>query len=183
MGAAALLSFVTRTSWTRAVVDKTKKKGPSGKPGPAKKAINIVAVVQLAIALTGLGVSQILRPTLHPLHTPYSHPDQPVRILSSVRSVTGIVTVGETVPINYSLGSKKADEAHGTFSDARYLRVDHSLIGGVWIGSKIASLDGIEPPSQDANGTRLGDSIYSTFVIQEAARLVSGTSPKTALTM
>jgi hypothetical protein len=166
-------------------VDKNNKKAPSGKPGPARAitTINIVPVVQLAVALAALGISHILRPTLHPLYTPYTHPTEPVRILSSYRSVTGIVTVGETIPIHYNLASKEADAAHAMLADARYLRVDHSLIGGLWVGSKVASLDGVEPPSKDANGTRLGDTIYSTFVIQEAARLVKGISPKKALTM
>lgn len=54
----------------------------------------------------------------------------------------------------------------------RYLRASHSLLGGVWIGSSIASLDGV-PSRTDQAGTPLGDSIYSTFVLQEAVRLVS----------
>ena len=40
----------------------------------------------------------------------------------------------------------------------RYLRADHSLLGGVWVGDK-------------AFGNEIGDSIYSAFVLQEAIRL------------
>jgi hypothetical protein len=175
--------WAARVSFTKQVADKTKKKGPAAKPGPTKKTLNVLNIGKLVVALSALGISLFIRPTLHPLNTPFTHPTKPVRILSSARSVTGLVTVGETIPINFSLGSEEADKAHELLADARYLRVDHSLIGGVWIGRKVASLDGKEPPAKDVNGTHLGDSIYSTFVIQEAARLVSGTNPRNALTM
>jgi hypothetical protein len=132
-----------------------------------------VNMVKLAVgALLGFA-SYSTRPGLHPLTTPWTHPTQPVRILSSVQSVTGLVVVGE-VPAS----------APGEIADARYLRVDHSLLGGVWTGEKVAILSGSTPPTgRDMDGTPLGDSIYSTFVLQEAALLVEGTSPKTALTM
>lgn len=68
-----------------------------------------------------------------------------VRVLESTHSVTGLVLVGEHVEEGF-----------------RFLRVDHSLLGGRWVGKKIA------PGSR--NG--LGDSIYSVFVLQEAVRLV-----------
>lgn len=58
----------------------------------------------------------------------------------------------------------------------RYLRADHSLLGGVWIDDLVHVIvgvgrDGYVAPLRDSNGTRLGDSIYGVFVLQEAARL------------
>jgi hypothetical protein len=68
-----------------------------------------------------------------------------VRVLASTHSVTGLLLVGENVEQGF-----------------RFLRADHSLLGGRWVGSKVA------PGSRDG----LGDSIYSAFVLQEAVRLV-----------
>jgi hypothetical protein len=53
----------------------------------------------------------------------------------------------------------------------RYLRASHSILGGVWIGDN-ASTRANSAPLLDAEGTPLGDSIYSAFVLQEAIRLV-----------
>ena len=97
---------------------------------------------------------------------PYRCQDYPLRILFSKDSVTGVVVVGELLP-------PKAEVADPTtIHSIRYLRASHSLLGGVWIGSSAASLDGV-PSRTDQAGTPLGDSIYTTFVLQEAARLVS----------
>ncbi|KAJ6538540.1 spermidine synthase [Mycena vulgaris] len=74
----------------------------------------------------------------------YTHPTFPLRIHSSVQSVTGINS-------------------------------SHSLLGGVWMGGKVATLDDAAP-LVDSYGTPLGDSIYGTFVLQEAARLVNSSS-------
>ncbi|KIJ31255.1 hypothetical protein M422DRAFT_186191 [Sphaerobolus stellatus SS14] len=70
-------------------------------------------------------------------------PEYPVsvRVLDRAHSLTGLILVGEHV-----------DEGF------RFMRADHSLLGGRWI-NRI-------PP--DSNG--LGDSIYSTFLLQEAVR-------------
>jgi hypothetical protein len=56
----------------------------------------------------------------------------------------------------------------------RYLRASHSLLGGVWIGDRVATKNNA-PPVVDSKGTPLGDSVYATFVLQEAARLVDST--------
>ena len=57
----------------------------------------------------------------------------------------------------------------------RYLRASHSLLGGVWTHNNVhVLLD--ELPVSDSFGDRLGDSIYSTFILQEAARLVDSTT-------
>jgi hypothetical protein len=78
-----------------------------------------------------------------------------LRVLSSTQSVTGRIVVAE----NYE---------HGF----RYLRADHSLLGGLWIGDKVHSMDTSVQAwfARDIHGEKLGDSIYTTFVLQEAAR-------------
>ena len=53
----------------------------------------------------------------------------------------------------------------------RFLRADHSLLGGRWIGEKVYTKEPTAKPLTDAEGTKLGDSIYSAFVLQEAVRL------------
>ena len=68
----------------------------------------------------------------------------------------------------------------------RYLRAGHSLLGGVWVGDRVFTKSGKGSVSTDAFGTPLGDSIYSTFVTQEAVRLVEfadGREAKNALVM
>ncbi|QRV84071.1 spermine/spermidine synthase [Ceratobasidium sp. AG-Ba] len=72
-----------------------------------------------------------------------------VRVLARSDSMTGTVVVAENLINNF-----------------RFLRCDHSLLGGAWM-----------PGSQGkiySNG--LGDSIYSAFVVQEAVRLVDRSS-------
>lgn len=68
-----------------------------------------------------------------------------VRVLARQESTTGLIMVGEHIEESF-----------------RFLRADHSLLGGRWIGTKVAS--------DSRNG--LGESIYSTFVLQEAIRLI-----------
>jgi len=67
-----------------------------------------------------------------------------IRVLDRAFSNTGLILVGEHMQEEF-----------------RFMRADHSLLGGRWVGKKIAP---------GTNG--LGDSIYSTFVLQEAVRLV-----------
>lgn len=97
---------------------------------------------------------------------PYRSHDYPLRILSSQDSVTGVVVVGELLPPEVEMADPTI------LHSIRYLRASHSLLGGVWIGSGITSLDGIASRTDQA-GIPLGDSIYSTFILQEAVRLVS----------
>jgi len=102
-----------------------------------------------------------------PLTEPYTHPSFPLRILSSVPSVTGVIVVGEV----YSSDTQVSGTPQSYPSPLRFLRGSHSLLGGVWIGDKI-SRRGSSAPLQDAEGTPLGDSIYNAFLLQEAVRLV-----------
>ena len=65
-----------------------------------------------------------------------------VNLLARADSVTGTIVVGECLEKGF-----------------RFLRVDHSLLGGRWIGDK-------------TYGALLGESIYGAFTLQEAVRLV-----------
>ncbi|EGG10495.1 uncharacterized protein MELLADRAFT_93485 [Melampsora larici-populina 98AG31] len=78
-------------------------------------------------------------------------------------STTGLITVGEF----------KDPESREVF---RYLRSDHSLLGGIWIGPSMKS---VQKKFSNLNQIQLekiaienSESIYSTFIIQEAIRLV-----------
>ncbi len=118
----------------------------------------------IALILTLFTLSQ---PPLRSLHLPYTHPSKQLRILSSTASLTGQIVVGESAK-----------------HKLRYLRADHSLLGGVWMGVLAGKEDQSYPASTDLSGTPLGDSIYSTFVLQEAARLQKRqTRQKNALIM
>jgi hypothetical protein len=105
----------------------------------------------------------------HPLPHVYTHPTYPLRVLSAEQSVTGLITVVEWLPpLDYQ--GENDQELHS----ARYIRASHSILGGVWTHDKIQVLDD-EQPLMDLAGGPLGDSIYSTFVLQEAVRLVNST--------
>ena len=104
----------------------------------------------------------------HPLPNIYTHPKYPLRILSAEQSVTGLITVAEWLPpANYQ------GEGDG-MNSARYLRASHSLLGGVWMHTKVETIGNAEPV-RDSRDTPLGDSIYATFVLQEASLLVNNT--------
>ncbi|KAG8895077.1 hypothetical protein FRC00_008043, partial [Tulasnella sp. 408] len=83
-----------------------------------------------------------------------------VRILAQKQSVTGLVQVAEELDTGF-----------------RYMRCDHSLLGGVWIGEeRVGSLRTTRwenPPAggTDLEGVKLGDPIYSAFMLQDAMRL------------
>jgi len=104
----------------------------------------------------------------HPLPESYTHPSYPLQILSAEQSVTGLITVGQWLP------PAEPHENDQEMHSVRYIRASHSILGGVWTHDKVRVLDD-EPPLEDSFGTPLGDSIYSTFVIQEGARLVNST--------
>ncbi len=115
----------------------------------------------------------------HPLKELYTHPSFPLQIHSSVQSTTGLIVVGESLN-----PAPNASERDQTMSNVRYLRAAHSILGGVWMGPKIMSIDNV-PPIRDSYGTPLGDSIYGAFTLQEAARLVNSTAkgPENVLIM
>lgn len=142
----------------------------SGSPSqPARKqTTSQTTLLNFAVLALAVLVPILRSPALHhPLKEPYTHPNYPLRILSSVQSTTGIIVVGEALPP--ILGG---DET--AIHSVRYLRAAHSLLGGVWVGEKIATMDNALP-LVDEEGTPLGDSIYTAFVLQEAVRLVDST--------
>lgn len=158
--------------------------GPTGRriiATPATKHYWRIAVIPLLPYI----LQNVHDPTLSkPLLQPYVHPTAPLRILSSVTTpYSGIITVGEVLPPTpEALASGAFKEPHSL----RYLRAGHSLLGGVWTGNRAFKKDGLHPVAFDSNFAPLGDPIYSTFVTQEAARLVEledGRSPKNALVM
>lgn len=135
----------------------------------ARNTRSTVALSAIPLVLTVLlNLNPALRsPTLvNSIVTPYNSPTYPLRILNSTQSKTGVVVVGEILP--------SADMSSTPLHSIRYLRASHSLLGGVWIGDSVATLDSF-PPLTDQDGTPLGDSIYSAFVLQEAVRLVNST--------
>lgn len=140
---------------------------------PRHKASSVLQAKYILLIVFGAvwwSISPLLaNPVLpHPLPQPFTHPTYPLQILSAVQSVTGLITVAEWLPLPSQIENDQ--EMHSV----RYLRASHSLLGGVWTRSKVQTLDGALPVS-DSFGTPLGDSIYSTFVLQEAARLVNST--------
>lgn len=77
------------------------------------------------------------------------------------------------------------DSADDTPHSVRYLRASHSLLGGVWTHERVVTIDDA-PPFLDSQGEPLGDSIYSAFNLQEAARLadnIKGGKAENALIM
>lgn len=89
------------------------------------------------------------------------------RLLASRPGVTGRITVGEF-------------EAKGQW--LRYLRADHSLLGGLWVGPSreviVEEMKAAEASLWESVDERAvierAESVYSTFVLQEIARLVVG---------
>jgi hypothetical protein len=114
----------------------------------------------------------LLNPPLvpQPMTGPYEHANFPLRILSSVPSVTGRIVVGESLPSQeWVPGAPKRQ-----LPSLRYLRASHSILGGVWIGDKVVTRAN-SAPLRDAEGTPLGDPIYGAFVLQGAVLLADKT--------
>ncbi|KAJ1306130.1 hypothetical protein OPQ81_010841 [Rhizoctonia solani] len=98
----------------------------------------------LAIPLLLAQVSKRTAPHVIPTE-PWTSASGNVRVLARSDSTTGVVVVAENLIDKF-----------------RYLRCDHSLLGGMWIAGSRSPL----------NSHGLGDSIYTAFVLQEAIRLV-----------
>lgn len=151
-------------AWTQVSAER-KKSHPNARHTEPKLVMVALSVIPLVLVAILCHNPVLWSPTLvDSIVTPYNSPTYPLRILNSTQSKTGVVVVGEILP------QAKSDST--SLHSIRYLRVSHSLLGGVWIGGEVATLDNF-PPLADSNGTPLGDSIYSTFILQEAARLVN----------
>lgn len=135
--------------------DKGKGKGKAQSSAPSSPNLYIrtlpllLPVLAAAFALSQPPAASYTLPYTQTTPTPANASDASrptsVRLLARAHGSTGLVVVGEHVEEEF-----------------RFLRVDHSLLGGRWFGDKVA------PDARDG----LGDSIYSTFVLQEAVRLV-----------
>lgn len=87
-------------------------------------------------------------------------------LLSSRKSVTGWISVGE-----YDVPGPDGDAL-----TMRYLRADHSLLGGLWVGrsrTELAYRTGSREPVAEKEVVRNAESIFSTFLLQEIVRLVN----------
>ncbi|KAF7355544.1 Spermidine synthase [Mycena sanguinolenta] len=171
--AAAMFNIWIMTFQVRRTAVPQKSKSKSKKKAISSDSPTLIRPLLLALfnALWWKTHKFLASPVLpHPLLAPYLHPDFPLVIHSSVQSTTGLIVVGEALPPPSYQGGSDA-----VMHSLRYLRASHSLLGGVWMGGKIATLDDV-PPQVDSYGTPLGDSIYGTFVLQEAARLVNSSS-------
>jgi hypothetical protein len=125
-----------------------------------KATLKTVFPLYLATLILQALLPSFHHPTLpHPLTQQYIHPTFPLRVLASTQSTTGIVVVGDILP-----------QADTELHSLRYLRVAHSLVGGVFIEDRIVTIDG-QPLAFDRQGYALGDSIFSAFALQEAVRL------------
>ncbi|KAI4526581.1 hypothetical protein K523DRAFT_413119 [Schizophyllum commune Tattone D] len=178
--AAAAIRNITSTfdyeAIQRAAEGQVKAKGKgNNKKKQAPPPPFFLKLVSLVVLFAGARVLfPILRsPVLpHPLEKPYNHTQYPIRIHSSVQSDTGLIVVGEALAI---------PEDPRAIQEVRYLRASHSLLGGVWVGSRVRTIEGV-PPLRDSFGAPLGDSIYATFNVQEAVRLLDlGTETPSAL--
>ncbi|KAG5654629.1 hypothetical protein H0H81_011604 [Sphagnurus paluster] len=165
------LAGVSWVIWTfKTSIPLLSSKQKKSSPSLSESQVKSILVV-LFIAIWGSTYKKLASPVLpHPLKETYTHPTAPIQIHSSVQSTTGLIVVGEALP---------PPDLHGdgndqTMHSVRYLRASHSILGGVWTRSKVYLLDD-EEPVRDSFGTELGDSIYSTFVLQEAVRLIDST--------
>ncbi|KAH8926325.1 hypothetical protein BT69DRAFT_1278893 [Atractiella rhizophila] len=108
----------------------------------------------------------------HPADYPYRAHSRNLRILHREKSVTGWISVGES-PVPGTSGEGK---------EARYLRADHSLLGGLWVGVERARLGYYAAADEetreeiDEKAVLTAESIYTTFLLQEAVRLVERSS-------
>ncbi|KAG9100515.1 hypothetical protein FRC06_004062 [Ceratobasidium sp. 370] len=101
--------------------------------------------VPLAVPLVLAQISKSTSPHRIPTE-PWTSTGGSVRVLARTDSTTGTVVIAENLVDNF-----------------RFMRCDHSLLGGVWTPGSRGRMY--------SNG--LGDSIYTTFVVQEAVRLVN----------
>lgn len=163
-----LLGVLLYAAWAW-VKRNTANKSASGMRKDSGVVIFIRRYFPLIIPAAFILFPSLRSPSLSASQTfPYHSAAYPLRILYSQESLTGVVVVGELL-----------DAPKGSAPDAlhslRYLRVSHSLLGGVWTGDMVGTI-GNSPPQTDEFGTPIGDSIYSAFVLQEAVRLINDIS-------
>jgi hypothetical protein len=121
-----------------------------GSPPPPKTLTILgapISSVFFALPFLLASISHVQPPCLAPSY-PHLLPQSNVRILAKEQSTTGMVITAEYLDGPY-----------------RFLRVDHSLLGGKWLTK-------YQKGAESTEESRLGESVYSAFVLQEAVRLV-----------
>ncbi|GAA6032581.1 hypothetical protein JCM8097_004826 [Rhodosporidiobolus ruineniae] len=130
------------------------------------------------LAIAGFAHLVALTSTHCPSSYPYTVLDPPTflaapisattssRILHARKSLTGWIVVGEQ--------STPAGPG-GKEMVFRYLRADHSLLGGLWVGPARKEIQKRKWPGEEVDEKEVvqrAESIYSTFILQELVRLV-----------
>ncbi|GAA5890679.1 hypothetical protein JCM8208_004959 [Rhodotorula glutinis] len=148
-------------------------------PLPCPSALDRLAPHPLArlalVALVALAAHRVAQSSAHCPTSPQGA--LPPGVLAARKSVTGWITVGE---YEMALPGSSAGGAGGRGPDTtiRYLRADHSLLGGLWVGPswdelrRVRRQDGRGGEPDEEEVVRRAESIYSTFILQELVRLV-----------
>ncbi|VVT45768.1 uncharacterized protein SAPINGB_P000881 [Magnusiomyces paraingens] len=128
---------------------------------PRSIAVQTTVAIAFMAAFSGYYMRPPARSFLSSASFPYSSADQSITIWNSTDSISGKVIVGDLIPSKPSAFPQKKRKG-GPEQDydqpIRFLRIDHSLIGGIWM-PKYPSLE----ESQ---------SIYSAFYLQEISQYV-----------
>ncbi|GAA5948651.1 hypothetical protein JCM3765_004958 [Sporobolomyces pararoseus] len=132
------------------------------RPHPVSRPLSArILLFALAIGLAhSVATSSTHCPTslrLVPLPKSSSH------ILASKKSSTGVIVVGEQ-----EIPGPNGAEGYRF----RYLRADHSLLGGLWTGVSEMELKRMRSEVTEDEVVKRAESIYSTFILQELIRLV-----------
>ncbi|KIM27045.1 hypothetical protein M408DRAFT_172974 [Serendipita vermifera MAFF 305830] len=127
----------------------------------------VVASLSLAIAAYSKLHSPCTPPHLPATYTSVNYPPTNASIISQIGSRLGLMAPTDETPRNVTVKLlARSDSVTGTIvvgeyaeMGFRYLRADHSILGGRWI-------------LNSNQGPRLGESIYGAFTLQEAIRLI-----------
>ncbi|WWC62022.1 uncharacterized protein I303_104609 [Kwoniella dejecticola CBS 10117] len=108
-----------------------------------RQAFPLLLLLRIPLLILALRQQVFLRPP-STSHQPYVTANGDLRVISSERSITGQIVVAENLKDGY-----------------RFLRCDHSILGGRWIRE-------VEDKSRsDGKRVDMGDSIFATFNLQE----------------
>lgn len=139
------LCYTVLSSGSTAIAVYTRRRRPasSGRERTST-CTSILRVIQLTTTALAIQRACFAFPRV-----PYLAASNDLRVLNATDSVSGMVMVADNLKDGY-----------------RFLRCDHSLLGGRWLRR-----------DEDSKVSDLGDTIFSTFVLQEACRLAA--SPDT----
>nr|XP_019011130.1 uncharacterized protein I206_04442 [Kwoniella pini CBS 10737]OCF49911.1 hypothetical protein I206_04442 [Kwoniella pini CBS 10737] len=122
-----------------------------------RQAFPLLLLIRIPFLVLALRQQIFLRPPSTSLQ-PYITANGELRVISSEKSITGQIVVAENLKDGY-----------------RFLRCDHSILGGRWIRE-------VEDKSK-STGKRIdmGDSIFATFNLQEIVVLAHRSDPSESL--